>query len=58
VIRPPSNHHHRSKTGTCRRVRRELGDIDAGEEAKEPFRDLALQPELVELLNLGTYERF
>ncbi len=37
------------------RVRREVADVDAGEEAKQLFSELALAPELVEFLTLPAY---
>ena len=39
------------------RVRREVAEVEAGEEAKQLFLDVALQPELVEFLTLPAYER-
>ena len=37
------------------RVRREVGEVDAGSEAKELFLEVALQPELVEFLTVPAY---
>jgi len=37
------------------RVRREVAQVDAGEEAKRLFLDVALQPELVEFLTVPAY---
>jgi malate synthase len=39
------------------RVRREVADVEAGEEAKELFLEVALQPELVEFLTVPAYTR-
>jgi malate synthase len=39
------------------RVRREVEEVEAGEEAKELFLEVALQPELVEFLTLPAYTR-
>jgi len=37
------------------RVRREVADVEAGEEAKQLFLEVALQPELVEFLTVPAY---
>jgi malate synthase len=37
------------------RVRREVAEVEAGEEAKELFLEVALQPELVEFLTVPAY---
>jgi malate synthase len=39
------------------RVRREVAGVDAGEQAKELFLEVALQPELVEFLTVPAYTR-
>jgi malate synthase len=39
------------------RVREELAAVDAGDEAKELFADIALAPDFVEFLTLPAYER-
>jgi malate synthase len=39
------------------RVRREVEQVEAGDEAKELFLEVALQPELVEFLTLPAYTR-
>jgi malate synthase len=39
------------------RVRREVAEVEAGEEAKELFLEVALQPELVEFLTVPAYTR-
>jgi hypothetical protein len=38
-------------------VRREIEDVEAGDEAKQLFAELALAPELVEFLTLPAYTR-
>ena len=37
------------------RVRREVAEVEAGEEAKRLFLEVALQPELVEFLTVPAY---
>ena len=39
------------------RVRCEVSEVEAGEEAKELFLEVALQPELVEFLTVPAYTR-
>jgi malate synthase len=39
------------------RVRREVAEVEAGDESKELFLEVALQPELVEFLTLPAYAR-
>jgi malate synthase len=39
------------------RVRREIAEVEAGDEAKRLFEELALAPELVEFLTLPAYTR-
>jgi hypothetical protein len=39
------------------RVRRDVAEVEAGEQAKELFLEVALQPELVEFLTVPAYTR-